>query len=108
VVFFVLILHIHRKIKLTSKAPHIIIRSHFSMIRLYKYIFTKKGEQCCGNLSAQKMTELGNIILAPSSCNEVQEETIQEFLCLSNFTVLNKTIKFSSKQQLSCFGECLS
>ena len=80
-VFFVLILHfflisIHRKIKLTSKAPHIIIRSHFSMIRLYEYIFTKKGEQCCGNLSAQKMTELGNIILAPSSCNEVQEETI--------------------------------
>jgi hypothetical protein len=39
VVFFVLILHfflisIHRKIKLTSKAPHIILRSHFSMIRL--------------------------------------------------------------------------
>ena len=78
------------------------------MIRLYKYIVTNKCEQCCGNLSAQKMTELGNIILAPSSWNEVQEETIQEFVCLSNFTVLNKTSEFCSKQQLSCFGECLS
>ena len=56
----------------------------------------------CGNLSAQKMTELGNITLAPSGCNEitllaVQEETTQEFLCPSNFTVLNKTSKFCSK-----------
>ena len=66
------------------------------MITLYKYIFTNKCEQCCGNLSAQKMTELGNITLAPSSYNEitllavkVQEETIQEFLCPSNFAVSN-------------------
>ncbi|XP_071132432.1 uncharacterized protein [Mytilus edulis] len=52
-----------------------------------------------GNLSAQKMIDAGNLTLAPSGCEElelifIEEETTQDYLCESNFTVLNRTSKY--------------
>ncbi|XP_052070613.1 uncharacterized protein LOC127709241 isoform X2 [Mytilus californianus] len=53
----------------------------------------------CGNLSAQKMIDAGNLTLAPSGCEQLElifidEETTQNYLCESNFTVLNRTSKY--------------
>ncbi|VDI56620.1 Hypothetical predicted protein [Mytilus galloprovincialis] len=53
----------------------------------------------CGNLNAQKMIDAGNLTLAPSGCEQlklifIEEETTQDYLCESNFTVLNRTSKY--------------